>query len=44
MSVIDRFQRVDAWLASVLPDWPLSLILLVSLLVGLALALLIVSV
>jgi|KBSMisStaDraftv2_1062788.scaffolds.fasta_scaffold13708_6 hypothetical protein len=41
MSIIDRFQRVDAWLASALPQWPASLILLVGLCVGLALALLI---
>jgi hypothetical protein len=41
MSIIDRFHRVDAWLVEVLPQWPVSLILLVSLCTGLVASLLI---
>ena len=42
MSIIDRFQHIDTWLAKVLPQWPASLIILVSLCVGIALAILII--
>jgi len=44
MSIIDRFQRIDDWLADMLPQWPVSLVILVALCVGIVAALLIIIV
>ena len=38
MNIISRFERIDAAIARALPQWPVSLCILVSLGVGLVLA------
>jgi hypothetical protein len=41
MSIISRFERIDAAIARSLPQWPLSLIMVIAVCVGLGLAVLV---